>query len=83
MAVAVPPSAVVPAPTGTIDPTSRGYLSTLQLVGMLDDLEGELEMMEVWLSGKGDALRLLQADMLEIEAVRCYALLLVCACVWV
>ena len=47
---------------------SKGYLSTLELVDMLDVLAGELEVMETWLSSKGDALTLMQTDMLEIEA---------------
>jgi hypothetical protein len=76
--VLVPPA---PAPV-VVDPTSRGYLSTLQLVGMLDDLEGELETMEAWLSGKGDALKFMQADMLEIEAVSAF-LYYFCVCVCV
>jgi len=49
--------------------TNDGYLSTLRLIDMLDELGGELEMMEQWLMSKGDALKLMQEDMLEIEAV--------------
>jgi hypothetical protein len=47
----------------------QGYVSTKRLVDMLDDLGCELEMMEAWLSSKGDALKFMQNDMLEIEAV--------------
>ncbi len=62
------PAPVVPAPAPVVEVTSKGHLSTLQLVDMLDDLAGELELMETWLSSKGDALTLMQTDMQEIEA---------------
>jgi hypothetical protein len=45
-------------------------LALAQLVHMLDDMSGELESMEQWLSRNGDALALMQKDMLEIEQVR-------------
>lgn len=41
----------------------------VQLVQMLDDMSVELESMEQWLSRNGDALSLMQKDMLEIEQV--------------
>lgn len=44
-------------------------LALAQLVHMLDDMSGELESMEQWLSRNGDALALMQKDMLEIEQV--------------
>lgn len=43
-------------------------LSTTKLVEMLEGLNTELEDMELWLSSKGDALKLLHESMLEIEA---------------
>ena len=61
-----------PSPANTL--TNDGYLSTLRLIDMLDELGGELEMMEQWLMSKGDALKLMQEDMLEIEAVSSFGL---------
>jgi hypothetical protein len=48
---------------------SQGYLSTRRLVDQLDGLASELDVMEQWLSGKGESLKFLQDSMLEIEAV--------------
>lgn len=59
-------------PDASLSPSQAndGYLSTLQLIDMLDELSGELELMEQWLASKGSALKFMQDDMLEIEAVR-------------
>lgn len=63
----LPPSPAGPASAGR-NGDGKDKMSTLELVDMLDVLAGELEMMENWLSSKGDALTLMQTDMLEIEA---------------
>ena len=63
----LPPSPPASASAGR-QGDGKGDISTLELVDMLNVLGGELEVMENWLSSKGDALTLMQTDMLEIEA---------------
>lgn len=60
------PPPLGPAAPG-VDGEGEGYLSTLKLVEMLEELAQELAEVEAWLAGKGEALTRLQTDMQEIE----------------